>query len=523
MPDTPFIRLGDGSRAPVLSYSLPEATSYAGRHYIRLDCPDDWFEQSHQDGTVTIRPDSLFGDLGVASLVEDLVADELTGVGILDRDVLASPESSVEHIEALKGRYESTILREARQGNVPVVIRNLYGDKKLAFVTPPAKPKGKFILVESYQLSSYLGDYGAGRTLNTFSLLPGEKTKITIRSYTKSKTLSKQASSVFDSFTRESAKELEDTLQSEQSKKAENSESLAWHAEAKASASFLGVASASISGGAKGASSSRRGEMAKNVKNATTKHAAKASAKRSVQVNTSSEEELEAGSETAIERELQNINLSRTLNFVFRQMNQEFITLLHLTDLRIAWYDGTPGSYEEVPISELDEMVARHVIPSQVQNAYQTILAEIEYVVDFRGEWVKLVDEQTIPPRSANPTFRYHAVTQREDIYQSREGGLEIKVPGVILSVQRNTLRTEGVVVEALLGQGEALDEYALGLQREAVYEKSLENAQRQAEIAKVETMLELVRENDPERAQLLRQLLEPCCGEDFGDGPSIV
>lgn len=521
MADSPFIRLGDSSSAPVLSYSLPEATSYAGRHYIRLDCPEVWFAQPQpgQPGTGTVAtgpltPDAVIGEVGISTIVEDLISADLATSRALESDFLAPPEPSSEHIETLRSRYESSIRREARLGNVPVLIENLYGDKDLAFAKLPSKPKGKFILVESYQLSSYLGDYGAGRTLNTFSLLPGEKTRITIRSYTKSKSLSKQASSVFDSFTRESAKQFEDTIKSEQSRKSENSESFAWHAEAKASASFFGVASASLSAGAKGASNSRRGEMAKNIKNATTKHAAKASAKRTVQVNTSSEEESEAGSETAIERELQNINLSRTLNFVFRQMNQEFITLLHLTDIRIAWYDGTPGSYEEVPVSELEEIVSRHVVSSQVDNARTAILSEIEYVIDHQGNWVKFIDERSVPPQSASPTFRYHAVAERKDTYQSHSGGLVIEVPGVIVSAQTNTLRTEGVIVEAILGQGEALDTYALGLQHEAVREKRLENDLRHAEIGKVEAMLDLVRENDSERVRLLRDLIKPCCTE---------
>ena len=42
----------------------------------------------------------------------------------------------------------------------------------------------------------------------------------------------------------------------------------------------------------------------------------------------------------AIEREIENINLSRTLNFVFRQMNQKFVTMLHLTDVRVAFFNG---------------------------------------------------------------------------------------------------------------------------------------------------------------------------------------
>ena len=45
----------------------------------------------------------------------------------------------------------------------------------------------RIILVESFRLSSFLGSYGRADA-KTFSLLPGEKTKISIKSYTKTET-----------------------------------------------------------------------------------------------------------------------------------------------------------------------------------------------------------------------------------------------------------------------------------------------------------------------------------------------
>jgi hypothetical protein len=68
----------------------------------------------------------------------------------------------------------------------------------------------------------------------------------------------------------------------------------------------------------------------------TAKHAAQASAKRDVQVNNDYTSKVETGEETSIEREIQNINVGRTLNFAFRQMNQEFVSILHLVDVRLA-------------------------------------------------------------------------------------------------------------------------------------------------------------------------------------------
>jgi hypothetical protein len=69
----------------------------------------------------------------------------------------------------------------------------------------PPEPRPRLLLVEVYRLSSYLGSYGAGRVLKTLTLLPGEKTKVSVKTYTHSTTDAKQASSILDSFTKESA------------------------------------------------------------------------------------------------------------------------------------------------------------------------------------------------------------------------------------------------------------------------------------------------------------------------------
>ena len=63
---------------------------------------------------------------------------------------------------------------------------------------------------------------------------------------------------------------------------------------------------------------------------------------------------LETEEQTEIGREIENINVGRTLNFVFRQMNQEFITILHLVDVRVAYFNGDPDYTREVTLPQLD-------------------------------------------------------------------------------------------------------------------------------------------------------------------------
>lgn len=80
------------------------------------------------------------------------------------------------------------------------VYRATSGEYRYRFVQKRAhpQPRPRLLLIEQYRLSSFLGQYGAGRTIKTFSLLPGEETKIFIRSYKATKDTALRATSILD-------------------------------------------------------------------------------------------------------------------------------------------------------------------------------------------------------------------------------------------------------------------------------------------------------------------------------------
>ncbi len=375
----------------------------------------------------------------------------------------------------------------------------------------------RLILVESYRLSSYLGGYGAGRTIKTFSLLPGEKTKISIKTYTKTEADAKSASSILDSFTQESSDDFERSMGKEQSNKKNYDESFNYKVEATASASW-GWGSASVSGGVSGGTNSAREEFAKNISNATQKHAARASAKRDVQINTSYEVKESTGEETSVERVIENINVSRTLNFVFRQMNQEFITILHLVDVRIGFFKVVQVqgqtqpqyTYKEVTLPELDALLEEVIVPEKRAEVRADIIRQLSNIFDYKDRRHQFVQEE--PMRDHNgqiiPLSQYLRV--RKDYvsnYLDEATGTQIKVPGIILDASKYVLRTEGVIVEALLGQGDALDAYSHGLQDAAVREKNLANEKALLDNQKAQLALQIIQTNDADAAKLYAQL----------------
>ncbi|MBD2202366.1 hypothetical protein H6G33_12090 [Calothrix sp. FACHB-1219] len=535
----PMIKLEPGGRAPILSYNVPEPTSYSGRNIINLTIDRTWFRDEPSIGQPPIGTRAPLTGVTRERLVEAIRNALQTGFfdpklfpnvrvsnnALAIRPKLPVPTSTTGNAptQAIKILLPTQRVGEAKPvmnaladldadaiadrmlaGERLNIFRNLHGAFDYNFLPEPKTAKPRLMLIETYRLSSFLGTYGAGKVLKTFTLLPGESTKISIKTYLKTETEAKQASSILDSFTEESASDFETSLQKEQSNKENTNESFEYYAEAEAEGSW-GFASANVSGGVKGGSNTAREEFAKNVSSTTQKHAAKASAKRDVQVNTSFESKVESGEETAIERQLENINVSRTLNFVFRQMNQEFITLLHLVDVKVAFFNGYAESRREVPLAELDNLLQTVMKddPTRRQQVKQLILDELKNIVDYTDTIQEFVEEKQV----GNGGTKYLRVPKKVSIYKDAATGTEIAVPGVILSAMRNVLRTEGIIVDALLGQGDGLDEYSHGLQDEAVREKALANEALRLKNEREQLALQIILSKDTEAAKLFQQL----------------
>lgn len=380
---------------------------------------------------------------------------------------------------------------------------SMYGAIKHRPITRARAVEPTFLLVETYRLASHLGSYGAGRVIQTFSLLPGEQTTISVRTFRKTEEERKQASSILDSFTEESATDFERTIENEQSDKETYEKSFEYHSEAEANASW-GWGKANVKGGVKGGTNSAREEFAKNSTSATDKHAQKASAKREVEVDTSYESREVKEEEKSTERKIENINLSRTLNFVFRQMNQEFITMSSLVDVRIAFFNGFSESRDEVTLPELDSLLETYVKEDHRDRVRTDIHDSLGNILDYEGE----IHNDFIEERKIDDDNRYHRVrTEKTSTYKDPVTGTAIDVPGIILSATTNSMRTDGVIVEALLGTSGALDRYADRLQELEVDRVQAEIEGKRAAAERTALGNEVIRDGDDDRATLLERL----------------
>ena len=100
--------------------------------------------------------------------------------------------------------------------------------------------------------------------------------------------------------------------------------------------------------------------------------------------------------------------------------------------------------------------------------------------------------------------FRKDALSRFQD-----ETGNDFVVPGIIVNVDKNVLRTDGVIVEALLGQANALDNFSKGLQDEAVEERKLANE-------RVQTGLEIAKDGPDDAADRFAKVFPKTVAESI-------
>lgn len=237
------------------------------------------------------------------------------------------------------------IAEKIKKGFKPILSESIAGKVRLSYIPVRESPKPQIVLLMKLKMCSYLGDYGAGKTLKTFSLLPGERTTISVRTWERNEDTKREASNVLDSFSESNAQELQEII--------ENETSITSNINSVVSKEFGGDLSVGlvipgtnvgVDGGISGSRTSTFTDALENavrsLTNSTSTQAMKSDSLRSIEVNTESTSSKISEFEETTVRSLENINKSRVLNFVFRQLLQEFFTITYLEDVQLAYVTG---------------------------------------------------------------------------------------------------------------------------------------------------------------------------------------
>lgn len=549
--DPVAIRFADAGEPARIDYSVPLPGTHTGRRIVELDLElseDDFTDLAFAAGEVVrvtdpgepgggdeevIDPGDPGGDEeevivepapedpgGPGWEEEDIVIDELRARDFflarahaagIDAERLRQLEGHADAIA--EGRGEDSLsadgggadragaatdrellahyldyLEHLRAGVLMVPATTWSGEPILVSSAADPDPEPRLFLVERYGVSSFLGDYGMGRTIKTFTLLPGESTTISVKTWQSTQQSIKESSSIIDSHERSARDRFGDKVQKETTDKATESRTSKWHVEASAKASW-GFGSAKVSGGASGEYHSGREQFARQASEATREHASEASSKRELSVSSSSERTEETGTETLVERTISNANMRRVLNFVFRELNQQYTTKFHLKDISIGFTNNRLNSWREVPLSGLRVLLEEVIVSERIDEVAQRILKVAGTVFDREDVAVPVLDRLEISPDGTGITVEAAATDEHGEYpppterayYRFRRGPLAQQgennpVDGVLLSENSIVMRTDSVIVEALLGQADALDPYAMEIQRAAADEQTLGN-----------------------------------------------
>ena len=175
---------------------------------------------------------------------------------------------------------------------------------------------------------------------------------------------------------------------------------------------------------------------------------------------------------------------------------------------RLAYTNGYMESVKIVDLEDLDELLDEVINSSSVQTVKKTILKDYCQVRNHQGKMVEFIEKQSV--QSETPfglvSEEFWTRTDATDIYQF--GDREIEIPGVILQVEKNILRTPSVVVDALLDQGEALDCFNLKAQDAIAVGENLKNLEL---LQKLEIMEGITTAED--KAELYKKVFGECCG----------
>lgn len=266
---------------------------------------------------------------------------------------------------------------------------------KVAPVEELFRPFARFMrrpqvfLVENYRLETYAGPPRLGNLVETRSILPGNdvKTVLVTETTTEGKEshqqslLDNQHQSVVDNFNSSMEKKAESDKESEQYRYAMNA---AFHGDASATSLWGGEVNASLA--VQGGSDSLRAKLAESTFQSVETQVTQ-SVEQTKQRSYNSTTEVQNKERVLKQEEITLKNdTDKERIYEFYQQLQPFITLLVLTDVRVAYTDGTEPPVV-VPLSGLPQLLdGKLANDEEKQKLIKYITGELSAIRDYQGQ-----------------------------------------------------------------------------------------------------------------------------------------
>ncbi len=583
LPSRPLVSLGDGSHAPVLDYNMEVRSCLDARAHIPIAIPKEyikaeWFLKPSPNIWDTLNDltweqilsevktvlSGVPGQYGIFINSHLLTGNNVhwdfeetptgepsvggvvpTGGGSTKGGALntggsggstkggatgggsgGSTKGGGTNTLTLNGDDVLSIVTNINNGLVPIITGDLYGILHIEWIQEPEIPTPTFYIVEKYKVCTYAGNYGAGKTVHTHSLYPKERTTAYIRTYQKIEMVRSRAENVLDSFSESSAQSLENLLKNDVTKVktttqgSEFGQSFGVKVGATIPVKAVDVeVGANTSANQKSTYNQVRSNTVNTLTQAIDKHSSESAASRKVEVNTSTTETVLTEQEQTTTRIIENINSSRTLNFVFRQLHQAYLSITYLDNVSFMFTNGYPETLDTAEFQDLMRLLIKVCkTEAQAKEIHDKIMLELCNVIDYQYQSQAFIECRDLGMNSCcsdcmenPPTSHQEWISKKRNLSQTVEG---IKVPGIILNVTKRIMPTDSVICEALLGQGEALDCYNMQLQQAAVDSVKLQNEQLRLENMRVQQAMDLLNLiSDPtQKAELYKKIFGTCC-----------
>ncbi|RWX69100.1 hypothetical protein EN780_07230 [Mesorhizobium sp. M4B.F.Ca.ET.089.01.1.1] len=319
----------------------------------------------------------------------------------------------------------------------------------LGGVTAPTDLRPQLFLVEHYQLASFRGDLARDDMVGSVSLSPGGSMTYKLIVKKKTSKSTELTSTVMDSQDQEAKsnfnKQIKDTADARFGRNNYNyGFDGSFHGEASVG---FGEGSADAQVHARGATNEVREEFAESTASAIDTQVSEANRVRQQRMVTgTASTQTDEETESVMEKTAQNPT-ARPVNVGIFLIKEEFVSLLSLVDVEIAFRNGDPNKDRLVPLRKLGELLDAVIDRPEDRTEIATSIKDIlQGIVDYQDKVRSIVK---VDPSSPSGFSRDGQVKSEYQLRKS-DGSVRrtLSVPGILIRDYRRFLRQPAVTVE---------------------------------------------------------------------------
>lgn len=313
----------------------------------------------------------------------------------------------------------------------------------------PSDLRPQLFLVEHYLISSFRGDLARDGLVDNVSIWPGGSLEYKVIFRKKTSTSSELTSTVMDSQDQEAKANF-----NTQMKKRADSKSDRGSYSYGFDGSFHGEATVGIGEGtadaqvrARGSSDEVREQFMQAAESAMDTQVSEANHVRTQTIVTgTSTTKIDEETETGMVQSAKNPDVN-PMNIGIYSVKEEFISLLSLVDVEVAFRDGDPNHNYQVSLRKLGDMLEREIEkPEDRAEVIAAIKGMLENIIDYQGEVRSIIKNDPSSPVGFSCDMRLRSNYQ----LVTSDGSLrrKLSVQGIPMRDKRRTLRCPNIAVQ---------------------------------------------------------------------------